>query len=285
MQYVSLNGKLIPRGELLIPGEGDGFFYGAGCFETIRSYNGRFLHLGKHLQRLSEGLRYLTCSSSATFASAETRGVISNLLQANRLENSHARVRIQVSLAGRLGYTVPGTDTPLLWLITADPIVGNGQKEISLITSGTTVVPSSSRPAHLKLSNMLHYRQAAIEAKAQGADDALMLTTAGKIAESSIANIFWERDGTVFTPSAECDILPGITRMVVLDILKKHKIPVKVGVFDVQHISGAHQVFLCNSIRELVWADSLDGKSYAKKSPLRNTLQRAFESYKSENIT
>jgi branched-subunit amino acid aminotransferase/4-amino-4-deoxychorismate lyase len=73
-------------------------------------------------------------------------------------------------------------------------------------------VPGECRPASLKLSNMLHYRNAFREAADAGADDALMLTVMA-IAESSIANIFWKKENEVYTPSPACDILPGIMRI------------------------------------------------------------------------
>ncbi|MEX0823185.1 MAG: aminotransferase class IV, partial [Balneolaceae bacterium] len=67
--------------------------------------------------------------------------------------------------------------------------------------------------------NMLHYRNAFREAKSAGSDDALLLTVNQNIAETSIANIFWKKGTEVYTPSAECDILPGITRNTVCEML------------------------------------------------------------------
>src|SRR5690606_40400625 len=62
----------------------------------------------------------------------------------------------------------------------------------------------------LPISNGLNFIQAAREANNLGANDALLLTTSNKISETTIANIFWVKGNTVFTPSKICDLLPGI---------------------------------------------------------------------------
>lgn len=283
MNYVSLNGNLVARGRALVGAESDGLFYGAGCFETLRSYNGQFLHLDRHLERLNRGVRFLLQSGRFAIPEDQIRREIKHLLEQNDLVDADARVRIQVSLSRRNGYTLPKNDNiELNRLISTDPIQNSYSDAISLATSEITVVPVSSRPAELKLSNMLHYRQAAIEAKQVDADDALMLTTDGHVAETSVANVFWEKEGTVYTPSKDCDILPGITRSTVLFLLKKLEISCREGRFKKEHLMKANQIFVCNSIRELVWVKSVDQQVFDTDTDLKNDLLHEFEKYKSK---
>lgn len=283
---VSLNGSIVDRENAVVPAESDGLYYGAGCFDTFMSYHGKFLHLTDHIRRLNLGVSYLTGADEDFFAEDLIRAEISELLKVNDLYNKRVRVRVQVSIGERLGYVLPMKKKPVIVsLITATPAPDVEVSPLQLKTVKTTVVPASSKPAHLKLSNMLHYRQAGIEAKNKGADDALMLTLNGLIAETSIANIFWEKDGVVYTPSASCDILAGVTRSIVLKLMKKSVDDVREGEFTLKDLKSASQVWICNSLKEIVWVSKIDDRSFMADTPLRKNLLQSFSTYKEENLT
>jgi len=282
---VSLNRSIVDNKEATIPAESDGLFYGAGCFETFTSYKGKFLHLDRHVQRLNDAVTYLAGMAGDAFVEELLRSEITDLLEANRLSDARSKIRIQVSLSGRTGYSQPDSTSPVLFtLITAQEIVDSSPEPLSLASVGTTVVPASCRPTHFKLSNMMHYRQAAIEAKGKGADDALMFTVAGNVAETSIANIFWEKKGTVFTPSAACDILPGITRSVLMQLCKKMDAEIREGTYSASEIGRASQVWICNSVKELAWVSSINNRPYPTESALRDEIMHHFDIYKRENL-
>ncbi|WP_340106422.1 aminotransferase class IV [Rhodohalobacter sp. 8-1] len=282
---VSLNGSIIENEEAAIRAETDGLFYGAGCFETFKSYRGKFLHLDRHLHRLNDAVSYLTGQKAGFFTEEQVRLEITELLKANQLSEDHARIRIQVSLGERGGYSLPDANEPsFITLITSDEVALKAAGPLRLVSVNTTVVPSSCRPTQLKLSNMMHYRQAAIEAKAKGADDALMLTVRDEVAETSIANIFWEKNGTIFTPSATCDILPGITRSILIQMGSESGNRIKEGAFSGSDIEQASQIWICNSLKELVWVSSLNGRPYPTDTPLRHDLLQKFEGYKKEKM-
>lgn len=282
---VSLNGSITNENEAVVPAESDGLFYGVGCFETFKSYEGKFLHFERHLHRLNDAVTYLTGVRENFFPEEHLRSEIADLLEANNMTDLYSKVRIQVSLNERFGYTKPVSNEPVVMtLITADEFQDTKTDPIRLALVETTVVPASCRPTHLKLSNMMHYRQAAIEAKAKGADDALMLTVRNEVAETSIANIFWEKNGTVFTPSAACDILPGITRSIIIELIREIGIDIREGTFSESEIEHASQILICNSVKELVWVSSLNGRPYPTDTPFRDELLKRFKKYKNENL-
>lgn len=280
-----MNGSIVDGKDAMIQMESDGLFYGAGCFETFTSYNGTFLHLNRHIQRLNDGVSYLSGFSEDWFTEELIRPKINALLEANRLTKARSKIRIQVSIVDRLGYSQPGVNKPeTVSLITVHP----AEKKIGsfrLTTVDTTVVPASSRPVHLKLSNMLHYRQAAIEAKNAGADDALMLTCKGAVAETSIANIFWEKEGVFYTPSVSCDILPGVTRSIVVEIIRREMGSIREGVFPPEDLMSASSVWISNSLKELCPVSGIDDAEYIIKSPVGKKLLQLFETYKNNNLT
>lgn len=279
---LSVNGVYQSEEDAKIPAVSDGLYYGAGCFETFKSYSGKFLHFDEHIDRLNDGLRFLTGSKQALISSGEVRSDIASLLQRNGLAEGEAKVRIQVSISGRHGYSQPKSPE-LLQVISVKEITERPLQR-TLSRSAVTVIPSSSRPSQFKLSNMLHYRQAGIEAKISGADDALMLTVNGHLAETSIANIFWESDGTVYTPSADCDILPGVMRSVVIRVLRESGVEVVEGIFSPHDIMNARQVWKTNSVMELAEVSRIDDTPFETGSEEFITLFENLRQYKKEHV-
>lgn len=279
---LSVNGVNLSEEEAKIPAVSDGLFYGAGCFETFKSYSGRFLHFDEHIDRLNNGLRFLTGSKRLLISSDEVRSDIAGLLQRNEFAEGEAKVRIQVSIAGQHGYNQ--SNSPELLRVITVIKMEERPKLRTLSRSAVTVIPNSSKPSRYKLSNMLHYRQAGIEAKAAGADDALMLTVNGHVAETSIANLFWETNGTVYTPSADCDILPGVMRSVVVRVLREAGVKVVEGMFCPPDIMNSRQVWTTNSVMELAGVSRINNTSFETGREEFITLLKHLRQYKADHI-
>jgi len=280
--FVSVNGIVVEKNHALIPAVSDGLFYGAGCFETLKSYRGSFLHFDKHADRLNSGIKYLTGITEDYYSSDTLRKEVYLLLKANRLEDEESVVRIQTSLNDRMGYKV-SNNLSLVRVITSEKIkpVTYSQK---LATSDISVVPSDCKPSHLKLSNMLHYRDAGIRAKNNGYDDALMLTVTGNVAETSIGNIFWASDKVVYTPSIECDILPGITRSIVIDLLQKMDIQVEEGEYSRSELMKSRHAWMTNSVKEIVQISEIDDQKFTTDSEIFVRLVNEFKRYKQDHL-
>jgi len=281
--YVSINGAIQPQSSATVSAVSDGLFYGAGCFETLKSYGGRFLHFQNHISRLNGGIHYLTGSNVHQLDAAILKREANKLLEANALSDEPAKVRIQVSIQSYSTYDLP-LSIELSTIITVAAVPERFDPR-SLKTSSVTVVPVSCKPARYKLSNMLHYRQSAIDAKRSGFDDGLMLTVDGIVAETSIANLFWEHQGTIFTPSDSCDILPGVTRDVFIDVCKQMNLNVEQGKFRRKDIMESRQVWLTNSILEICEVSSLDQHSFDTGTNLTEQITERFEEYKTRNLS
>lgn len=95
------------------------------------------------------------------------------------------------------------------------------------------------------------------EAKDNGFDEALLLDGNGFVAEGPGANIFYEKDGVLFTP-AKGNILPGITRATVIEICNELNIPVEEKLFTATEMKEADTAFYCGTAAEVVEIASLD---------------------------
>jgi len=112
------------------------------------------------------------------------------------------------------------------------------------------------------------------EAKAEGYDEALLLDMNGFVAEAPGANIFFEKDGKLFTPSPG-NILPGITRATVIELCSELNFPVEEKLFTTEELKEADAVFFCGTAAEVIGWASLDDTSFAK--PWNESLGRKLQ--------
>lgn len=131
-----------------------------------------------------------------------------------------------------------------------------------------------SKTAGLYVNSIL----ASQEAKEQGYDEALLLDMNGYVAEGPGANIFFEKEGKIFTPPPG-NILPGITRATVIELCQELGIPLEQKLFTIEELRTAESVFYCGTAAELVGWDSLDGQGFSKPwaSSLGKLLQQAYK--------
>ena len=264
----------------LIQVSGSAVYYGTGCFETMRAESGKIFRFEEHIQRLNSGLKYLGAFPKDFMDILQIKKEIEELLSRNNLEKSVAKVRYQVSLQEKKGYG-KDEDYKLVTLVTADEISYQKTSERSLVQVKTKVIPSHCKPAEFKLSNMLHYRNAFREAKQAGADDGIMLTTEGYTAETSVSNIFWKKDNTIYTPSVVCDILPGIMRSTVIDMFKEDgRFRVEQGKFLPDELFEADSVWVTNSILEISAISRIDGQKVNMDHDFMTEIRNMLDSKK-----
>lgn len=259
---------------------GAGLFYGAGCFETMLFEEGKIFKFSEHMKRLLDGLRYLGRESKSLPEPDQIREIISELIRKKGVEGSKCRVRVQCSLPDR-GYETLANG-PVIIHVTADKITPSGNPNVKLGRVKPKVIPSECRPSHLKLSNMLHYRQAYHEAQLSGSDDAVMLNMNHCVAETSKANIFWMKGDHIYTPSAKCDILPGIMRNSVVDILHQSfkEVYLTEGEFEYSCLADADFIWITNSILEISGVSHLDSFETGQNETFLLNLKEKLMHYK-----
>jgi branched-chain amino acid aminotransferase len=120
------------------------------------------------------------------------------------------------------------------------------------------------------------------EAKGKGFDEALLTDMNGFIAEGPGANMFFEKDGKLYTPAAG-NILPGITRATVLGLCEQLGIPVEQGQYTLAHLKQADAAFFCGTAAEVIGWTSID--DYVFPLPWKETQSRKIQqAYKDKVI-
>lgn len=230
-----LNGALVePEQARIAPGD-RGFTLGDGLFETLRVRNGTVLRLEAHLARLAHG--------AAVIGLALPDIDLAAALEATRAANGlcEAVLRLTVSRGeGPRGVLPPAQPHPTL-LITAAPMAPPAPPA-RLVIAGRTRRNEFSPLAGVKSLNYLDNILARQEAAAAGADDAILLNTRERVAETSIANLFAVIGGQLVTPPLGDGALPGIMRAAVLEREGSER---SLSVADLQR---ADEIFLTSSL-------------------------------------
>jgi len=276
---VYINGKFISEEKALVSIFDRGFLYGDGAFETMRVYNGKVFKLDEHIKRLFATLMQLKIKHS--FKLPELSQLINSILKRNSLKDASIKLGVTRGESGG-GFDFPKRIKPTIYII-AKPFKPYPESwyQRGVKVSITTIrkPPSSSLNSKLKTHNFLPNILARIEAKKKGAFEGIMLDEKGFICEGTVSNIFFVKDNLLLTPSAQCDILLGITRQTVLDLTKKLKTPVREGKFKPEFLHGCNECFLTNSLIEILPVKAINNSLVGNGKPGEVT-KRLASAYK-----
>lgn len=255
-----LNGKWIDSPSASISIEDRGFRYGAGLFETIRFENGQAPLWDRHMNRLLHALNTLHWSLPALLTPQRLQEEVIQAIQKNKLSGS---VRVRVTLTHGEGGLFDG-DRKLNVLIETWPL-DPSRKEfnangwvLGIFEGGRKSTDALSR---CKTTSALLYTQAAQFAKQQKWNDALVLNSAGTVADSCLANLFLVKAGTLYTTDSEQGAVDGVMQSWWIDELAT-KMPVRRGPIRLNDLQEADEVFLTNALFGIRWVGRIGERSY-----------------------
>ncbi len=281
--WLIYDGKMIPADRPVVPVVSRGLMYGDGVFDTLRAYRGNTLLLGQHITRLHSGMEMLGMEVQNDLEIDTLQKKLWELLEKQQLLHTDAIVRLQVWRDGSRGYH-PQDDSSIHYSITASDCPEFFSHPI-LATVDKRRIPSQSMPSTAKFTNGINYILAAQSATDKGGDDALMQTVNGFVSETTIANVFWVKGGTIYTPDEECDIIPGITRKIILDILEENnRWKFEQGKYSLDHLYDADAVWLCNSVREVLAVKQIDDQDFEVDHPAIEQLQNRYTVFRRDNV-
>ncbi len=207
---IFLNDRLVPEEEAVVSVFDHGFLYGDGIYETLRAYNSVVFMQDRHLERLQ---RSASLIGLALPADDLIRDAVAGAIAANGL--SEAYVRITVSRGkGPIGLD-PALCPAVTFVVIAEPF---REYPDTLYRDGVRLIIAATRrnlkealDPQIKSLNFLNNILAKIEAKQKGAYEAVMLNAEGFLAEGTVSNLFFVKDGVLCTPSVGMGVLDGIT--------------------------------------------------------------------------
>ena len=244
---INLDGAIAATGSVSVLDRG--FLYGDNVYEVVRTFGGRPFALQEHLERLRQSAAYLYMEIPWSDAHIHTE-VDKTLQQAS---NPESYVRIVVTRGAEADISLqPGDELQPHLVIIVRPI--NPQPTLAEQGAYLRLVgrqrnhPLALSPV-AKTGNYLNNILALIEARQEGADDALMQNAKGELTEATTSNVWLVRNGVVYTPTVEAGILHGITRYFLLQLLREHQIPHEEITLTAADLWTAEEAFLSSSIR------------------------------------
>lgn len=231
-KFIFKNQKLIAEKQAQLSINERGFLFGDGVFETCKIFNGQIYNFKSHQKRLKNGLKNLKIS--ADIDNLEQNSL--KLIKKNQIESGILKISISRGI-GSNGYLPTNKSKPLI-IIWAK----KSRKTPTNITLGISTQQTPIKNIG-KTHNSLPYILTKIEAQKDGFFDNVMLSSEGKIAEVSSANIFWVKNGVIFTPDKSCGILNGTIRQKLLQIEPN----IKEIAADIAELKKADEIFITNS--------------------------------------
>jgi 4-amino-4-deoxychorismate lyase len=249
--------------------------YGRGVFTTVAIYGAEPFLWPRHWQRLENHAGSLGIDVGG-FSELVVGEALRRLVSVNRVDDGRARV----ILLARDGHDVwkaksgSARKTDLL-------IMTSKQKKIR--ESGLTLAVSPYRLntfsplAGIKSINYLDHVLSWEEAHDREFDEAVRLNERGEIVSATLANIFWVKEGKIYTPTLSTGALAGVTRSAVIDLAGKHFIPLLEGVYELADLTEADEIFLTSASLGVAIVTTFDFRQYSVTlESIATRLRQAF---------
>ncbi len=247
-----LDGEFVPWQEARLHVLSHGLHYASSVFEGERAYGGRIFKLAEHTDRLFESARLL--DMRIPFTPEEINAACIEALERNNLKDAYIRP-IAWRGSEMMGVSAQKNTIHVAIAVWQWPSYFDPEKRMKGIRLDISewrrpdpkTAPSKAKAAGLYMICTLSKHAA----ERRGFDDALMLDWRGRVAEATGANIFFVNDkGEIHTPVPDC-FLDGITRRTVIELAKKHGIPVIERPIMPEEMAGFEQCFLTGTAAEV----------------------------------
>lgn len=277
-RLVAIDGSIVSPDRAVVSVYDRGFLYGDAVFEVLRTYGGVPFALGEHVARLRRSADRVLIPMPIGEAELE-REIAWVIAEAGNPE-SYARIMLTRG-AGPLGLDPDLASRPLR-VILVEPVHPPPREHyargIALATVATVRAADGTSAAGAKVSNYLASLLAVREAKARGAQEALIVDGRGDVVEGASSNVFVVKGGVLHTPPEDAGILAGITRAHILEAARGLGLRVELRSLRPEDLYAADEVFITSSIREVLPAVRVDGRAIGEghPGPLTRALHRAF---------
>lgn len=257
-EIVSFNGVIQPVSDAQIHAVSAAALYGFGVFTTVAVYNRKPFLWHLHQKRLQDNAAKIGLNQSAIDFD-RTENDLLEFIAACKIERGRARVTLFDAGASDVWRFETNRQTEVF--IIADDAPEKPKSDLRLTVSPFPI-NSSSPLAGIKSCNYLENLLAWRAAGAAGFDETVRLNERGEVVSAAMANLFWIKDETVFTPALATGALAGTTREFVIENLRAAKFEVLELKYSLESLAAADEIFLTSAVLGVGAVSSLNGKSF-----------------------
>lgn len=246
----SVDGRITPLTDAVVPAADDGLRRGDGVFEVIRLYGGLPFALAAHLDRLGRSARSLRLDCPRQAVEREAHALLAAAGEVDAL------LRVVLTRAGRR-------------VLAVEPLPSHAE---AIPVATVTYAPNLLLDGVKSLSYAANMHATRL-ARDRGAEEALLVRPDGTVLEGPTSALFWvSAEGSPRTPALDLGLLASITRARVLDALD-----VEEGAFSVEDLLGCREAFLASTTREVQPISAIDERRLDPvPGPFTEAAQRAF---------
>jgi branched-chain amino acid aminotransferase len=272
---VYIDGKFFGPEEASVSAFDHGFLYGDGIFEAFRAYGRKIFKFDEHMDRLYDSAKIINLQIPIT--KEEYKRVVVETVRKSELSDCYIRPQVTRGV-GLLGAD-PGTCKKPMVLVYVIPNPSlKKEKSSRTIISSYRRPPGFSLPPESKMTQYINLILSKMEAKAKGADDAILLDIRGFVSEGCGWNIFLVKNKVVITPSIACSILKGCTRDAVIGISKALELKVEEREITLSELFVADEIFGTGTGTEISPIIEVNGRRVGEGTPgpITNEIERKF---------
>ncbi|MEW6081527.1 MAG: aminotransferase class IV [Bacillota bacterium] len=263
--FYYFNGRLLPPKDCALPAGDRSYLLGDGLFETILVLEGRPVFLAEHLARLTASAAFL---GYALPPAEQLAAAVSLLINKNSLQEGALRLTVSPAASNGLLAAQNSVLNITITCRSGPPYSADlYQRGFRAVIAAATRRNEHSPLARHKTTNFLDNVLARREAAAAGADEALLLNTAGNLCESATANLFLVCGGKVLTPPVTDGALPGIVRAKILTLCPQLCLRALERSLAPAILQEADEAFLTNSLLGVMPLVSVDASPVGDGTP------------------
>jgi|TARA_B100001250_G_scaffold413488_2_gene447808 D-alanine transaminase len=252
---IFLNGDFISKSNAQISVMDRGFLFGDGVYELIPIYNGKIFLIDKHLSRLKNSLKLINMKSDFTEI-VNIKGTIEHLIQTNNYKNIFIYIHITRGIQNQRQHIYPSEIKPTV-LIMGEQYPSFTMEQIArgfkaCIQNDYRWAKSNIKSISL-LGNVLLKNLAA----EQGMFETILMKN-NKLTEGSASNVFIVKNKIIQTPKLSNELLPGVTRGLIIGLLQDKNFQIKECDISVDDVKNADEVWCSSSTNEVVPIVNID---------------------------
>ena len=251
--FVWLDKSIVSYQDIDIPFCDEGFLYGQGLFETIRSYNGEVFLLERHIRRLIDSCPVMNIMSfnTALFSELLITAVLETV-KSNQLNSGYIRLNVWKKK----------DDIGIFVFTKDDNFYSEEDYQNGFSANIFRDIRQNETSPLVKVKSLNHYLYILIREQSRdyGVHETLILNSKGNICEGTRSNIFITKGDTIITPSLDSGCLPGITREVSIEIARQLKMDLRETEIKPEDLLISEEAFLTNSLIEIMPLVKIDGK-------------------------
>jgi D-alanine transaminase len=272
-ELVWLNGQTVPLSDAKVAIDDRGFQFADGVYEVIRIYDGRMFAATEHLDRLERSCDGI--SLTMPIAKSDLFQAMQRLIDQSKVSEGTVYVQLTRGVARRAHLCPPDTRPTLLFFVRPQPPIP--RPGVGPGATLWTVQDERWRKCWIKSTALLANVLAKLEAAKHGADEAAFVED-GIFSECASSNLFVVSKGQLITHPPGRNVLPGITRGVVVGAAADIGVPVIERGPTMAEARAAEEVFITGTTREIHWVSSWDAcpVGNGECGPLTIKLHHAF---------